>query len=64
MIYGFNYAYEVEKRRSWWQLGITIGGLTLSLGLTTCTLCSSSSAELRWRLTSTPELPFSAAWNG
>jgi membrane protein len=36
MIYGLNRAYEVEERRSWWRLGLTIGGLTLSLGLTTC----------------------------
>lgn len=36
MIYGLNRAYEVEERRSWWQLGLTIGGLTGSIGLTTC----------------------------
>jgi membrane protein len=36
MVYGLNCAYEVEERRSWWQLGFTIGGLTLSLGLTAC----------------------------
>jgi membrane protein len=35
MIYGLNRAYEVEERRSWRKLGITIAGLTLSLGLTT-----------------------------
>ena len=32
MIYGLNRAYEVEERRSWWELGITIVGLTLALG--------------------------------
>ncbi len=37
MIYGLNRAYEVEERRSWWQLGLTIGGLTFMLGLATCT---------------------------
>jgi membrane protein len=31
-----NRAYEVQERRSWWRLALTIGGLTLSLGLTTC----------------------------
>ena len=36
MIHGLNRAYEVEERRSWRRLGLTIGGLTLSLGLTTC----------------------------
>ncbi len=35
MIYGLNRAYEVEENRSWWRLALTIGGLTLSLGLTT-----------------------------
>lgn len=36
MIYGLNRAYEVEELRSWWHLGLTIGGLTLSLGITSC----------------------------
>lgn len=36
MVRGLNRAYEVEEHRSWWRLGTTIGGLTLSLGLTTC----------------------------
>ncbi len=36
MIYGLNRAYEVKESRSWWQLGLTIGGLTLSLGFTIC----------------------------
>ena len=36
MVYGLNRAYEVEERRSNRRLGLTIGGLTLSLGLTTC----------------------------
>lgn len=36
MVHGLNRAYEVEERRSPWQLGLTIGGLTLSLELTTC----------------------------
>jgi membrane protein len=36
MVYGLNSAYEVEERRSKWQLGLTIGGLTLALGLTSC----------------------------
>ena len=34
MIYGLNKAYEVEENRSWWQLTITIVGLTLSLAIT------------------------------
>ncbi len=33
MIYGLNKAYEVEETRSWWQLAITIVGLTLSLAV-------------------------------
>jgi membrane protein len=36
MIYGLNRAYEVEERRCWYQLSLTSGGLTLSLGITTC----------------------------
>jgi membrane protein len=31
MIYGLNKAYEVEERRSWWELMATIAGLTLFL---------------------------------
>ena len=34
MIYGLNKAYEVEETRSWWELTITIVGLTLSLAVT------------------------------
>jgi membrane protein len=34
MIYGLNKAYEVEENRSWWELAITIIGLTLSLAVT------------------------------
>jgi membrane protein len=34
MIYGLNKAYEVEENRSWWELTITIVGLTLSLAIT------------------------------
>ena len=34
MIYGLNKAYEVEEHRSWWELTITIVGLTLSLAVT------------------------------
>lgn len=34
MIYGLNKAYEVEESRSWWELTITIVGLTLSLAIT------------------------------
>jgi membrane protein len=34
MIYGLNNAYEVEERRTWWQLAVTISGLTLSLAVT------------------------------
>ena len=34
MVRGLNRAYEVEERRSWWRLGLTIGGLTLSLEIT------------------------------
>ena len=33
MIYGLNKAYEVEENRSWWQLAITVIGLTLSLAV-------------------------------
>jgi len=36
MVYGLNRAYEVEERRPRWQLALTIGGLTLSLALTSC----------------------------
>ena len=36
MIYGLNRAYEIEERRSWRHLGLTIVGLTMSLGLTIC----------------------------
>lgn len=32
MIYGLNRAYEVQERRSWWKLALTIVGLTLALG--------------------------------
>jgi membrane protein len=31
LVYGLNTAYEVEERRPWWKLGITIVGLTFSL---------------------------------
>lgn len=33
LIYGLNTAYELEECRPWWKLGITIAGLTFSLGL-------------------------------
>jgi membrane protein len=33
MIYGLNRAYEVEERRPWPQLAITIAGLTAALGV-------------------------------
>ncbi len=33
MIYGLNKAYEVEERRSWWELTATIAGLTLFLAV-------------------------------
>jgi membrane protein len=33
MIYGLNTAYEVEEHRSWWQLAVTIVGLTLFLAV-------------------------------
>ncbi len=33
MIYGLNKAYEVEERRSWPELALTISGLTLSLAI-------------------------------
>jgi len=36
MIYGLNRAYEVEERRSWWRLAVTIAGLTLSSAVTAC----------------------------
>jgi membrane protein len=35
MVYGLNRAYEVEERRSWWKLALTMGGLTLSMAITT-----------------------------
>ena len=31
MVYGLNRAYEVEERRSWWSLGLTIGGIGFCL---------------------------------
>ena len=31
MIYGLNKAYEVNQHRSWWEIAITIAGLTLFL---------------------------------
>jgi membrane protein len=34
MIYGLNKAYEVQEDRSWWELTITIVGLTFSLAVT------------------------------
>jgi membrane protein len=36
MIYGLNRAYEVEERRSWWELAMTIAALTLSSAVTAC----------------------------
>jgi membrane protein len=33
MVYGLNKAYEVEERRSWWELATTIVGLTISLAV-------------------------------
>jgi membrane protein len=36
MIYGLNRAYEVQERRTWWELGVTIAGLTLALAVTCC----------------------------
>lgn len=33
LVYGLNTAYEVEERRPWWKLGITISGLALTLAL-------------------------------
>ena len=49
MVYGLNSAYEVEERRRWWQLSLTIGGLTLALAFTTCIalLLVFGGAELR-----------------
>lgn len=32
MIWGLNRAYEVEERRAWWRLAVTIAGLTVALG--------------------------------
>ena len=34
MIYGLNSAYEVEEHRSWWELTLTIAGVTLLLAVT------------------------------
>jgi membrane protein len=34
MIYGLNTAYEVEEHRSWWEMAVTVAGLTLSLAVT------------------------------
>ena len=39
MIYGLNKAYEVEEDRSWWELAITIVGLTVSLAVTVPSPC-------------------------
>ncbi len=44
-IYGLNRAYEVPERRSWWELGARIAGLTFVLALLSCaalflTFCS------------------------
>ncbi|HEX4154470.1 MAG TPA: YihY/virulence factor BrkB family protein [Acidobacteriaceae bacterium] len=36
MIYGLNRAYEVEERRSWWQLTVTIIALTACLAAVAC----------------------------
>jgi membrane protein len=36
MIYGLNRAYEVQERRTWWELGVTITGLTLALAVICC----------------------------
>jgi len=33
MLYGLNRAYEVQERRSLWELGITIGALTAAMAL-------------------------------
>ena len=34
MIYGLNRAYEVDEHRTWWELSLTITGLTLFLAVT------------------------------
>jgi membrane protein len=34
MIYGLNQAYEVQERRSWWRLTVTIVGLTVCMAAT------------------------------
>ena len=31
MIYGLNKAYEVDEHRSWWEMALTITGLTFFL---------------------------------
>jgi len=36
MIWGLNRAYEVQERRSWWQLAAIIAGLTLWIAMTGC----------------------------
>ncbi|HLK50309.1 MAG TPA: YihY/virulence factor BrkB family protein [Bryobacteraceae bacterium] len=36
MVHGLNRAYEVEEHRSWWRLGLTIGGLTISAEIMSC----------------------------
>ncbi len=36
MIWGLNRAYEVEERRPWWKLALTIAGLTFSTAITAC----------------------------
>lgn len=33
MVYGLDNAYEVEERRSWWNLSVTIVGLTITLAI-------------------------------
>jgi membrane protein len=40
MIYGLNRAYEIEEHRPWWQLAITIVGLTLALVVLCCVALS------------------------
>src|SRR5579884_583670 len=33
LIFGLDVAYEVEETRSWWELGITIAGLSIALAI-------------------------------
>lgn len=64
MVYGLNHAYEVEERRSWWKLTVTIVGLTLSLALTgsIAVFLIFASASLQTYLPQSPIAIHAAVW--